>query len=1110
MNIMKIEVGKSEIIEVRVLKSYNKHSFTKDSHVKLFEKYNKFYIRSCEYNGEYIPIEAENQFGREFLKRLIRKNISVFITIIDNSKETLILGVKSFTADKIADFDFAINDNFIAKVKKKIRIGNLDNAINRLNKKFIIKGEEDYNYVIMGINIHCNTDEKIKNFVLAGENSYAFINMVNENGNNIFMVNDIRTRIKKEEYSFYLIKGKLQFTDNTELAKATKETLICIKQIGSSIDSYLNSWNEYGKLEQKKAFDKVKSAGILKYSNIEYDIDKLSLRLDIENTKALKKFAEVVEKESTLTILKDNPYELLYGELNVLSYKKFIKGKEKETVKLKFDIDINSGRIYIQSKNDNKIKDDFNQGYVIYSLDGFVSIFARRENARNNIVTAKCEMTHLATILEGKSINSPKKTKINPLSIDVREEIFNVKPPTEKQKEAIEIALNTPDIAVIQGPPGTGKTTVIRAILQRLNEISSSSEDIFAQNLISAFQHDAVENAVDRVNILGLPAVKIGNKNKKEDDSIEVMETKIRNWIVEKASLLREKHLDIIEDDYIKRFNNICKSYMLSSNTIDNTIKLLNEIKKIVLKRLDISVINKIDDLIRELKFNRNYEYDDREELIEYILRIRYTKVSYEDDGHDRIKEVLIKLRNSSFKEKFIKEIEALKRILREYCGDEKQLSILKKIRKNLLIKTIGVEDIFSRPKQNEDILVLLSEIKKELHEKYEKTVDSQDMIIKEYIDNFEDNPFFIRDSIMNYISVLGATNQQSVSNKISKLKGKKISYNNVLIDEAARSNPLDLFIPMSLAKDRIILVGDHRQLPHIVDEDIIEDIEKNTQNLNESIKDRIRDNIKNSMFEKLFITLKQLEKKDNIKRTITLDTQYRMHPVLGEFISKNFYENHNESQIHSGLKANMFKHNVDGLENKACVWMDVPIEQGKEIPGISKSRTIEAKYIAKHIKKIIDSEHTSDLSFGIITFYSKQVEEIYKELCNVKIAVRNDNGTYELMYKYKYGNKSGKQFEKLRIGTVDAFQGMEFDVVYLSMVRSNTYPSITEADRRRKYGHLMVENRLCVSMSRQKKMLIVAGDSKMLNDENENKAIKPLINFYKLCNKEGKYGAII
>lgn len=1110
MRITDIKKGQPESIDVKIMGKYNRDSFGRNSQVKLFSKDNKFYLLSFRPKKEYVCIEGQTKLQQEKLSALVKRNLSRLISVAYNSGEKLILEIKNFTADKMADFEFGIDDDFIKKIKKKIKLEDFKNPEGSLNDEFIINGEDGYNYAVMGINIHAKYNEKIKNFILAGRKVYVSINTVNKDGDYFFLARDIMGKIKEEEYSFYLIKGKLNFIDKTILGKAREETIFCMNQIGDSIDSYLNSWDEYGKLEQKNAFEKAKKAGILSYSNIEYDFDKSSLRLDIQNTKALKKFAEIAEKNCSLTILKDDPTKLFSNELNVESYRSFINGKEKETVKLDFNIDINSGSIYVNSKKVDKIIAKFPQGYIIYSLDGFMSIFSRREAARDKILKANCGMPHLAIILEGKSISKSEKRNIEPLSPAVISEIFNVNPPTQKQKEAIKIALNTPDIAVIQGPPGTGKTTVIRAILQRLNEISDSSEGIFARNLISAFQHDAVENAVDRINILGLPAIKIGNKSTEDNDSIDIIESKVKNWIFEKGLLLRDKHLDIVEDDYIKDFSNIRDSYLLSSNTIDNTIKLLEEMKKIVSQRLDISIVDEINSIIRDLKFNESYEDDDRQELIKYISTIRYTRTSYEDDGESRIKEVLRKLKHCDFAKDLSKEINALKRILREYCGDEKQLNILRKIRKNLLIKMIIVENIFSRPKQKEAVITLLNKIENGLYEEYEKSVSSEDRIIKEYIDSFYDNPILVRESIINYISVLGATNQQALGKKIGKLKGEKVYYDNVLIDEAARSNPLDLFIPMSLAKDRIILVGDHRQLPHIVDKDIIKSMEQKAKNLNDTVRQKIKDNIKNSMFEKLFKTLKQLEKKDGITRTITLDLQYRTHPILGDFISKNFYEVHNESKVGSGLKSEMFKHNADGLEDKACVWMDVPYIKGKEVSNISKSRPIEAKRIAEHLKKLIDSKNTNGLSFGVITFYSKQVEEIYEKLREVGIATKNDNDTYELLPKYKYGYKNGKQFEKLRIGTVDAFQGMEFDIVYLSMVRSNDYPSITEKDRINKYGFLMVENRLCVSMSRQKKMLIVVGDSNMISVKNADKAIRPLVNFYNLCKKEKTYGEII
>jgi superfamily I DNA and/or RNA helicase len=117
--------------------------------------------------------------------------------------------------------------------------------------------------------------------------------------------------------------------------------------------------------------------------------------------------------------------------------------------------------------------------------------------------------------------------------------------------------------------------------------------------------------------------------------------------------------------------------------------------------------------------------------------------------------------------------------------------------------------------------------------------------------------------------------------------------------------------------------------------------------------------------------------------------------------------------------------------------------------------------------------------------------------------------------YKYLTRETDGKKTveERLRIGTVDSFQGMEFDVVFLSMVR---YRQILRrekedaSDYRRlqtnTFGHLVSENRLCVSMSRQKKVLVVVGDAALAQSEIGRDAVPALAAFCDLCKTEGKF----
>ena len=170
------------------------------------------------------------------------------------------------------------------------------------------------------------------------------------------------------------------------------------------------------------------------------------------------------------------------------------------------------------------------------------------------------------------------------------------------------------------------------------------------------------------------------------------------------------------------------------------------------------------------------------------------------------------------------------------------------------------------------------------------------------------------------------------------------------------------------------------------------------------------------------------------------------------------------------------------------------------------KSRPSEAKALAEELKRLLDTPAAKDLTFGCITFYSAQVKCINEELQRLGVV----DGGDEVVPDYRDLHLSNGQIvERLRIGTVDAFQGKEFDVVLLSVVRSNDQRDHDERARRGRYGHLMSPNRLCVSMSRQKRLLIVFGDPTLLDAPNAEEAIGPLVRFRQgLCG--GEYGCIV
>jgi superfamily I DNA and/or RNA helicase len=261
----------------------------------------------------------------------------------------------------------------------------------------------------------------------------------------------------------------------------------------------------------------------------------------------------------------------------------------------------------------------------------------------------------------------------------------------------------------------------------------------------------------------------------------------------------------------------------------------------------------------------------------------------------------------------------------------------------------------------------------------------------------------------------------------------------------------------------------------------------------------RANEMLDQSLFQRLFESLKRRHEAGEACRTVTLDEQFRMHPRLGRFVSDEFYEKNGEA-FESPLDASHFAHALPGYPGPAG-WIDVPRDRGFEKRGQSKSRPAEAEVIVGELRRLIDSEAGRALNFGIITFYSAQVDAIDGALRQAGFV----DAAGQIVETYRdLVRDGGKRVERLRYGTVDAFQGMEFDVVLLSMVRSNDLPDGDEPARRRKYGHLMSPNRLCVSMSRQMRLLIVAGDTAMLREPGAAEAIGPLVRFERLCHELG------
>lgn len=938
---------------------------------------------------------------------------------------------------------------------------------------------------------------------------------------------------QKSEGSLRLARGTVQFSDYTKTGRIRALAAGAMSQLTKETGSYLKQWDEYGAIEGEMLLARAKAVGRIDYHGTE------------QTTKGVKFFVSSIPDQLTegdeIEITSEEPLYLKNPDLTWEAYNKVLeeafksKSSRNKRINKEADIDLTPvERAVEKEKKDHNI-DSFRkaesiyakiislsrtsieldlpsipsgQMFLILSINGDKIQIERRMRARSAILEGRCANPLLGLLIEegGTLPDIQRVTKLKPLTSFVKEKIFK-HPPTDRQVEAIDVALNTPDIALIQGPPGTGKTTVVTAILERLNEEYDKTKSIRGQILVSGFQHDAVENIVARLSVNALPAVKFGRRSGDSEFTEDAVTEKINKWCSNVAENIRNKNPQIAQTEDQVRLAELFVAYSLCPSK-NNTVSLMKRILDLPRDVISEDITSEAEEIINslqtELKPNDPF-------TLRLVRALRVSEAAFVDDGAARAVDLLDKIED----EPANPDLSVLEKAARWRSG--KPLSFLPELRElkgSLLYKYLPSPD-FRTEKPREDVLRLVATVSQLLEKKLNST-NKRDAILAEFLHELEDNPDGVREAIEDYNFVYAATTQQAVGKDIIRSKNKNVrydqrtemvKYDTVIIDEAARTSPRDLLIPMSQAEKRIILVGDHRQLPHLIDEEVARALEgEDSSGASVDV-----DFVKKSMFEYLFNRLKKLEEKDDIKRTVTLDAQYRTHPLLGDFASNNFYQKYNEG-YRSPLSESHFEQRLQGIEEKAAIWIDVPNSQGQEavLPSRSRQRVSEAKVIAEHVNKWIDSEEGSGLSFGVISFYKAQVFAVYEALQKFGITERAQDGTWQICQEYRF-LENGE--ERLRIGTVDAFQGMEFDIVFLSMVRSQDMNALpphirNEQDYKKKqqklFGHLMSENRLCVSMSRQKKVLAIVGDGVLANSQIAVDAVPALKNFYDLCHEKG------
>ncbi|WP_163533318.1 AAA domain-containing protein [Helicobacter suis] len=844
-----------------------------------------------------------------------------------------------------------------------------------------------------------------------------------------------------------LVEGALEFKDHT--TQAIRKQLLANQDTGN----YLSVWEDYLVADCNDVLEKVRSFHCQEIKQIKHiGVEKVEITL--ENTQNLKKGDLLCLHEKIPNELDELQKINLEDKQAVLKFmSREDKGLQEQSILKNIDI-VEFGKVEAETKQGlEKLRGRF----LSVDYQGKKSQFNRQYKALKKAQEGKSANPNLFLVLDIESKNETSQEDLKniltsihaqpilALSQKVKDKIFK-NPPTKTQEKAIKIALNTPDIAIIQGPPGTGKTTVINAICERLYE-EASTQDLKGLVLVCAHGHDATENVQGRINVGSLPTQKFGEKQGKED---EEGNHALQEFLEKIANNAKAQIQDFSQKELINKLEKALNQYKQAPLALA-FLELVGQECRSVLN-LDA----KLQDKWESLKTQFSPKPHDIGQLAP-IYAIRTLQESFCDDGLVRHQEFLY----SPFKEALD---EKEKELLQATQPDFKKLQALRQ----RLLERCTPKPHFSRAKCNEDVIDFANTLLDKL--KSRTPTDKISQILLEYVNKLE-NSTNMRSFLTDYSFVFASTTGQvekalnAKAKQVFNDKEDRRYFDTVIVDEAARILPLDLLLVMVRATKRIILVGDHRQLPPIIEDKILDKIKSGKD---EEARAEIEDQIKSSIFGKLKERAKELEAIDGKERQITLNQQYRTHPILGQLVSKVFYEPYAEG-YKSPLDATHFKHPL--IEGKPCAWVDVPKSDEKE--GISWMSKTEAKRILELYKEFY--QQAPNLSYGIITFYKAQKETLYKE--------------FEKLENFNALESCGK----LRIGTIDAFQGMEFDIVFLSMVRSYFSEFLKDP------------HRLCVAMSRQKKALIVVGNFKFFDQSQTKEQAPGIYAFIELCKQEGR-----
>ena len=275
-------------------------------------------------------------------------------------------------------------------------------------------------------------------------------------------------------------------------------------------------------------------------------------------------------------------------------------------------------------------------------------------------------------------------------------------------------------------------------------------------------------------------------------------------------------------------------------------------------------------------------------------------------------------------------------------------------------------------------------------------------------------------------------------------------------------------------AIDRFILIGDHKQLPAVVQQSDAETEIDDGELLRINLL-----SCANSLFERLILTERAAGRTDFIG---TLHKQGRMHPDIADFANRKFYAREQlecvplAHQLEQTLAYNETSEDETDDVLKAHRMIFIPSKPCRQLNISEKVNTEEARIITDLLRRLyrqLGNNFDPQKSVGVIVPYRNQIAMIRKEIEKLGIP----------------------ELEEISIDTVERYQGSQRDIILYSFTIQSRYQlDFLTANTFYEDGQ-PIDRKLNVAITRARKQLILTGNEPTLR---QNQIFAELIDYIK------------